>query len=112
MNPPRPRKGQDQAALSCTARLRQDGAKVSHLHSKLYNPRPGTQWPLMRPKTKYGFLFEFEIPANDPLSTTPRLDRPMVQFTDDQDLIWKIDDDLRLTRVRQPAVPWVDLLSY
>lgn len=76
-----------------------------------YNPRAGGQYPLMRPKTKYGFLFEFEIPQDDAISMEPRPRRPMVQFMDDSDLIWNIDDDLRLQRVRAFVKPWHDVMA-
>jgi hypothetical protein len=64
----------------------------------LYNARPETQHLLMRPGSKYGFLFEREIPANEAIAE-PRACRPMVQFTDDADLTWQIDDDIRLQKV-------------
>jgi hypothetical protein len=63
----------------------------------LYNARPEVGHLLMRPGSKYGFLFELEIPAGEAIPE-PRMCRPMVQFTDDADLAWRIDDDIRLQR--------------
>lgn len=37
--------------------------------------------------------------------------RPMVQFTDDVDLTWRIDDDLRLHKVEELNPPWRGLLG-
>jgi hypothetical protein len=76
----------------------------------LYNARPETGHLLMRPGSKYGFLFEREIPSNDAIAIAePRDCRPMVQFTDDADLTWQIDDDIRLQKVeagRSLRRPW------
>lgn len=77
----------------------------------LFDPRPGTTWPLIRPGFKYGFLFDYVIPADDPRSIRQRADQPMVQFTDDEDLRWQIDDNLHLQKVEPPAPPWPGLMG-
>lgn len=73
----------------------------------LNNPRTGHRHPLMRPKAKYGFLFEYEIPEPDATSTEIRGDQPTVQFIDDADLTWRIDGDLRLQQVEPPRRRWI-----
>jgi len=78
----------------------------------LNNPRSGKRYPLMRPNAKYGFLFDFEVPEDDATSVAPRVDRPMVQFIDDTDLSWRIDDNLRLQRIEAPGASWTDLFSW
>jgi len=65
----------------------------------LYDPRPMTSFPLVRPGAQYGFLFDYEIPEDDARSMERRADRPMIQFVDDAELTWQIDDDLRLRKV-------------
>ena len=64
----------------------------------LYNAKPEAGHLLMRPGSKYGFLFEREIRASE-ATAEPRACRPMIQFTDDADLTWQIDDDIRLQKV-------------
>lgn len=77
----------------------------------LNSPIAGMHCPLIRPKTAYGFLFEFELPIDDLTTSQPRMARPVVEFTDDADLVWQIDDDLRLRPVIMPPAPWRGLLS-
>ena len=77
----------------------------------LHNPRPGKGHPLIRPGAKYGFLFEFELPKNDVIMIEPQTERTVLQFIDDADLTWQIDDNLRLERIKPPARRWRDLLS-
>jgi hypothetical protein len=77
----------------------------------LNNPYSATQYALIRPTAKCGYLFECEIPLDNDIDIGPRAFRPMVQFIDDADLKWQVDDDLRLQKIEPPSRPWPGLLG-
>lgn len=64
----------------------------------LYDPRALPSWPVMRPGFRYGFLFDFAIPADDAAHLERRVALPVTRFTDDVGLSWEIDGDLRLKK--------------
>lgn len=60
----------------------------------LDNPWPGSEAKVIRAHDKFGFLFDTEFPnPSDEVACT-------VQFIDDADLSWTIDEDLHLKRMR------------
>jgi hypothetical protein len=67
----------------------------------MHDPHPGTQVALIRPGFSYGFIFKFSIPDDDAAHPELRTAQPFTRFTDDADLSWEIDGDLRL----MPAPP-------
>ncbi len=77
----------------------------------LYDLRPGSSFPVIRPGFTYGFQFSYLIPPEDAAHPELTTARPMVRFTDDVGLAWEIDRDLRLTRRAEPRDRWIDLLT-
>jgi hypothetical protein len=65
----------------------------------LCDPRALSSWPVMRPGFRYGFLFDFAIPADDAARPERTVALPVTRFTRDVGLSWEIDGDLRLKRV-------------
>ena len=60
----------------------------------LDNPWPGSEAKAIRAHDKFGFLFDIKFPnPSDEIART-------VQFIDDADLTWTIDEDLHLKRMR------------
>lgn len=58
------------------------------------------------------FVIEYTMPANDALYTgVARENRRFVSFTDDADLDWRIDDDLRLEPVGRKRSWWHRVLG-
>jgi hypothetical protein len=72
----------------------------------LYNPRPQSSWPLMRPEARHGFLFDFTIPGDDAVNPESRIAQPVVRFTDDVGPKWEIDGDLRLKLLVESRSRW------
>jgi hypothetical protein len=63
----------------------------------LFDPNPGPTVEVIRAGDRYGFLFAHAIAqgANAPPHVTT--------FTDDADISWQLDQDMRLTRLEGPA---------
>lgn len=76
-----------------------------------HNPRALSTFPLIRPGFAYGFIFtDFVIPADDATNPASRTAQPIAQFTDDADLPWQIDGDLRLAQQPVQHKRWSGLI--
>jgi hypothetical protein len=75
----------------------------------MYNPDQRTEIPLIRPTYNYGFIFEYMIPATDPAHPEQTTARPIGRFTDDAELIWELDGDLRLRKIGPLRRRWLGL---
>lgn len=82
-----------------------DNDDLSRHDYRMFNPDQRTEIPLIRPTYMYGFIFEYMIPADDPAHPERTTARPIARFTDDADLTWELDGDLRLKKIT-PGQTW------
>jgi hypothetical protein len=86
-----------------------DNEDLSRYDYRMFNPDQRTEIPMIRPTYMYGFIFEYTIPADDPAHPERTTARPIARFTDDTDLTWELDGDLRLRKIK-PRLTWQGLM--
>jgi hypothetical protein len=69
------------------------------LDFSVFNTMDGTNFPMLRAGFKGGFLFEFIIPSDGASNPAAPVAQVAVQFIDDADLSWQIDENLHLQRL-------------